>query len=389
MGFRVLFGLGSVCCVVACSNSPPLVSDVPESPARPLLSYRCRDSDAFSTEPTGFGASALAPPLREFGTHVGAALSTQRFADTAYLDTAAFEFNLITPENELKWRDTEPLEGEFYLDAGDNVLKFARDHQMLVKGHTLVWHTELPGWLTSMTGADAVRSALKRHIETLITHYRDTYPGVVMAWDVVNEAIDVQNGQAGLRDTLFLRELGAGYIAEAFTLAHAADPDVRLFYNDYGIEGMNAKANAAFELVKGLVEAGVPIDGVGLQMHTGADDRGPSSAELRTNIQRYAELGLSVHISEMDVNLCALSNSTFAFEAERFRYNRIVGTCLEFPECEAVSVWGVGDRYTWLNSDDFCTDKRYRPAPLLFDEEFARKPAWWGVYDALNGCVYD
>lgn len=390
LGFRVGLGLGCVLSLVGCGDSTPIVDDTSEVAGPALLSYRCRGSDAVSADPASFVEGASPKPLRDFGTKVGAALSTQRFNDDAYLATAAREFNLVTPENEMKWRLTEPLDGEFFLNGGDKVVEFARDNEMLVKGHTLVWHLELPDWFTSLTGADAVRAALKRHIETLVSHYREAYPGVVTAWDVVNEAVDVNEGENGLRDTLLLRELGEGYIAEAFTLARAvAGDDVRLFYNDYGIEGLSPKANRAFDLVKGLVDAGVPIDGVGLQMHTTADNRGPTIDELRQNIQRYVDLGLSVNISEMDVNLCALSNSAFALEAERFRYNRVVGTCLEFPECQAISLWGVTDRYTWLNGVDFCADQPYRPEPLLFDEELQRKPAWWGVYDALNGCVYD
>jgi len=142
-------------------------------------------------------------------------------------------------------------------------------------------------------------------------------------------------------------------------------------------------------MVKKLVEAGAPIDGVGFQMHTTADDRGPTREEFRTNLQRYVDLGLKVNISEMDVNLCLYSNSTFALEQQRFRYNRIVSTCLQFDACESVAVWGVADKQSWLNGFQTCTGAPYQPEPLIFADDYAKKPAFWGIRDALDGCYYD
>ena len=141
-----------------------------------------------------------------------------------------------------------------------------------------------PGW-QALTGADAVREAMTRHIQTVVAHYRDNFPGVVVAYDVVNEAVNImQGGMPGAsvyRDSVFSRELGEGFIAEAFQIARDTDPDALLFYNDFGIEGMNgAKCTGAFNIVSGLVTAGVPIDGIGFQMHTGPTDQGPGAADF-------------------------------------------------------------------------------------------------------------
>lgn len=332
-------------------------------------------------------ASSIA--LREVGPRVGTAISGTRLGDADYEKLVATQFNAATPENEMKWDATEPVQGQFSFSRADAIVEFAVAHDMLVRGHTLVWHSQLPSWVSALSGADVVREAMTAHVRGVMTHFRETYPGVVVLWDVVNEAIDTPMGVAGYRDSIFYRELGEDYVAEAFRAAREADPDALLFYNDYGIEGTSAKANAAFDMVKKLVDAGVPIDGVGFQMHSTADDRGPTKDEFRTNIQRYVDLGLKVNISEMDVNLCRNSNGTFALEQQRFRYNRIVSTCLEFEACQSVTVWGAIDKASWLNGSDVCSGAPYQAKPLLFDDQYQPKPAFWGVYDALNGCYYD
>jgi endo-1,4-beta-xylanase len=236
---------------------------------------------------------------------------------------------------------------------------------------------------------------MTNHIQTIVAHYRDNFPGVVVAWDVVNEAINVTNGPMGMniyRDSVFYRELGEGFIAEAFQIANATDPDVQLFYNDFGVEGMNgAKSTGAFTMVSGLVSAGVPIDGMGFQMHTGPTDQGPGAADFSANLARYRDLGLQLEITEMDVSLCSVGGNVLGLELQRYRYNRIVNACLESGACRSISLWGLGDANSWLN-DNGCTQGMItletQPEPLAFGDTYARKPAWWGIYDALNGCGY-
>jgi len=334
--------------------------------------------------------------LRAADRQVGAAVSAAGLEDPAYAQTVAEQFNQLTPENEMKWESIEPEPGVFDFSRADTIVAFARDNGMHVRGHTLVWHSQLPAWVEALTGADAVREAMTRHIQMVMAHFRDTFPGTVVVWDVVNEAMNVMQGPMGgvpiYRDSVFSRELGEGFIAEAFQIAHDTDPDVLLFYNDFGVEGVNgAKSTGTFDMVSGLVAAGVPIDGIGFQMHTAPTDQGPNSADFAANSARYSALGLQVEITEMDVSLCSTGSNVLGQELQRFRYNSIVSSCFGSPACRSVTLWGITDPSSWLNSNG-CTQGTLvldtKPAPLAFDEAYARKPAWWGIYDALAGCQY-
>ncbi|MEY2936762.1 MAG: Endo,4-beta-xylanase [Pseudomonadota bacterium] len=360
-----------------------------------LLSYDCRQDQSKKSSPPG--AAANQPKaFRDTQHKVGVAVAEWRLAeDPQYGATIAQQFNQLTPENEMKWEAIEPEPGVFDFTRADALVAFAQQNGMTVRGHTLVWHSQLPPWVEALTGADAVRAAMTNHIQTVVAHYRDNFPGVVVAWDVVNEAINVANGPMGMtiyRDSVFYRELGEGFIAEAFQIANATDPDALLFYNDFGVEGMNgAKSAGAFTVVSGLVSAGVPIDGMGFQMHTGPTDQGPGAADFAANLARYRDLGLQLDITEMDVSLCSIGGNVLGLELQRYRYNRIVNACLESGACRSVSLWGLGDANSWLN-DNGCTQGMItletQPEPLAFGATYARKPAWWGIYDALSGCGY-
>jgi GH35 family endo-1,4-beta-xylanase len=183
----------------------------------------------------------------------------------------------------------------------------------------------------------------------------------------------VADDGSGLRDTVFLQKLGPDYIAEAFRLARKADPKALLIYNDYAGEGLGAKSDRIYELVAGLRRSGVPIDGVGLQMHVEAGGY-PSTSELASNIARLAELGLLVNISEMDVRIRSAGGS---LAVQRGRYHDIVGACVAAPRCHAVTFWGFTDKYSWIDGAFGADD------PLLFDETYHAKPAFFGVEDAF------
>jgi endo-1,4-beta-xylanase len=313
---------------------------------------------------------------------VGAALGSYHLDDAAYAAVAASEFNYLTPENEMKWSFTEATPNAFSFAGGDALVAFAEEHQMRVKGHCLVWHSQLPEWVKNLATADEVRQAMTNHIRQVAGHFK----GKVAAWDVVNEAIDDGNDNA-LRDSVFYQQLGETYIDEAFRVARSADPDALLFYNDYSTEGLGGKSDAAYALVKRLVNTGVPIDGVGLQMHISGSGY-PPVAELAANIQRLSELGLLVNISELDVSLCSVSgDQATKFEVQRQRYREVVATCLAASKCHAVTLWGVTDKYSWLNKFAPCTnpDQTGNPWGLPWDDAYAKKPAWAGIVDALRG----
>ena len=391
------------CCLVlvGCGGShEPLPDDLgasdpdgdsaePSAGAEDLLeSVSCR-SDAPPDSPAADPAAESETVLRETGLRIGVALSARRLNQPEYAQTAAREFNYLTPENEMKWDNVEPSPGQFDFAPADTLMRFAEEHDMLVKGHTLIWHRQAPAWVDSLSSEAQVREAMTRHVEEVVEHFRDEFPGRLIAWDVVNEALGSTDGNISFRESVFYRELGEGYIAEAFEIAHRADPEALLFYNDYGIEGLGNKSTATFELVRGLVEDGVPIHGVGFQMHTRVGDRGPSAEAFRENLERYAELGLPVNISELDVSVCDGSGSLESrLVAQRIRYNQLAGACLQSSLCLSITLWGVGDGDSWLNAESPCEDSGIQPSPLAFDDDYDKKPAWWGLLDALRGCYY-
>jgi len=302
------------------------------------------------------------------GKLIGTAIQAGFLGDTQYRAVLDREFNYITAEYQMKWDAIEKSPGVRDFSAGDAIVAYAAGHAARVKGHTLIWHGSVPSWVADLSAAD-LRIAFESHIRAVGQHYR----GRLLAWDVVNEAI-AEDG-SGLRDTVFLQKLGDGYIADAFRLAHEADPEALLFYNDYGGEGLGAKSDRIYELVKGLRAQGVPIDGVGLQMHVFANGR-PSDASISANMARLASLGLLVNISEMDVRINNVAGSMQTrLDVQRAAYHDIVRLCVMEPKCHAVTFWGFTDAHTWIAGD----------APLLYDAQYARKPAYFGVLDALAG----
>jgi endo-1,4-beta-xylanase len=272
----------------------------------------------------------------------------------------------------MKWGQIERQQGERSYGPADEIVAFAGARGIRVKGHALVWHGDSPAWLPGLSSAD-VRAALEDHVRTTVGRYR----GRVAAWDVVNEA--VADDRAGLRDTVYLQKLGPGYIEEAFWLAREADPDALLIYNDYGAEGLNRKSDVVYELVRDLVRRGVPIGGVGLQMHLDAASR-PSTADIARNVRRLAELGLLVNLSEMDVRVARLQgDATARLEEQRRVYHDVIAVCVADPGCDAVTFWGFTDRHSWI-------DQFFGPDdPLLFDESYRAKPAYFGTLAALQG----
>jgi len=328
-----------------------------------------------TAKPCGTTAATLRAAADCTGRLVGAALSTQHLGESAYA-TAAKEFNYVTAENEMKWSSNEPTRGQFSFAVGDEIVTFARNNGMKVKGHALVWHNQLPEWARGLTGVTDVRAAMLAHIKGVVEHYK----GKVQAWDVVNEAVSLDG--TGMRDSPFYRYLGETFIDEAFKAARAADPDAKLYYNDYNCEGLTPKANKVFELVKGMKERNVPFDGVGLQLHYGEPNQAVPTADFAANLQRYIDLDLDVLISEMDVHVCAGLSPT----DQQAIYHDLVAVCVAQPRCVAITFWGINDKYSWLNDeDDLGCAAGKKPLGLLWDDNFKKKPAYTGVLEALLG----
>jgi endo-1,4-beta-xylanase len=323
--------------------------------------------------PAAVEVEALRIAAAAAGRHVGAALQASLLrSEPDYAAAAAHHFDDVTAEYEMKWGQIERQRGVRVYGPADEIVAFAAARGMTVKGHALVWHGDSPAWLEGLSPAE-VREALGEHVAATVGRYR----GRVRAWDVVNEAI--ADDRPGLRDTVYLRKLGPDYVAEAFALAHEADPDALLVYNDYGGEGLNRKSDDVYALVRDLVGRGVPIGGVGLQMHLDAASR-PATADIARNVARLAALGLRVNISEMDVRVARVTGDRAAKLAEQRRvYHDVVAVCLAEPRCDAITFWGFTDRHSWIDAF-FGPDD-----PLLFDDAYGAKPAYQGVLDALRG----
>jgi endo-1,4-beta-xylanase len=324
------------------------------------------------------------PTLRSVAerTHryIGAALSPDYFSEAGYVAVAREQFDSLTPENQMKWESIEPSPNKFTFEDGDSLVQFAEQNHMRVRGHTLVWHSQLAPWVTSLSG-DALHAAMLNHIAGVAGHYK----GRVAAWDVLNEAI--ADGASGeLRaDSPFTR-LGPTFIDDAFRAAHEADPNAVLFYNDYEIERPDSKkTEGAYKLVKRLKDAGVPIGGVGFQMHV--DPRHwPSAEEIRRTFERFAALGVIVEITEMDVPVGAIPGTKDEKRAKQKAIAKdIVAACMSVPQCTGITLWGLTDAHSWLNDPHWGQLRGPLPHdPLAFDEDDHRKPMFYGILEALS-----
>jgi endo-1,4-beta-xylanase len=299
---------------------------------------------------------------------IGAAAFPEGLREAPYAKLLATHFNVLTPENAMKWQPVHPGVNTWHFEPADALVSFAVQHQMNVHGHTLVWHRQLPDYLQKLSG-EKLRQALQDHIRTLVGRYK----GRIYAWDVVNEALD---DEPGLRKNLFLERLGEDYIAEAFRIAHAADPAALLFYNDYGCDALGPKSERQFELLRRLLAAGVPLHGVGLQMHITAR-KGPRPCEVAANVRRLAALGLRVRISEMDVRVSDLPCAPLEIQAAV--YGGILRACARERGFLGITFWGITDKYSWVHKE-FAPDQ-----PLLFDAVYEPKPAFVAVREALLG----
>jgi endo-1,4-beta-xylanase len=202
-----------------------------------------------------------------------------------YAQVLAREFNLVVAENVMKWGALQTARGEYNFAAADLLLSFAQKNRQAVRGHTLVWHQQLPRWMYGSFTSAEMEAILSDHIRTVVGRYR----GQIAYWDVVNEAI---GDDARLRSTPF--DVLPGYLEKAFRLARAADPSAKLFYNDYGAEGLGAKSGAIYALLKDLKAKGAPVDGVGFQVHVDSSFS-PRQVRMAENLERFAQLGLEIH----------------------------------------------------------------------------------------------
>ncbi len=309
-----------------------------------------------------FLTAMLAPPgaptLREradqAGVLVEAAVRPSLFSEISYSATLAREFNMVEPEDGMKWSVVRRDQG-FDFRQGNEVVKFARAHGMKVRGHCLVWDHDNPRWLTDGSFTpDQLNALLRDHITVVMKHYA----GDVFAWDVVNEALH-EKGDA--KDSPWYNKPGIGmcgqgtaYGEQSFRWAHEAEPHALLFYNEAEAEGMNRKSDAVYAMVRDFKSRAVPIDGVGLQMH----------------------------ITELDVSLPVKPGTRAGrqdLELQADVYHRVLEACLAHRGCTAVQMWGFTDKWSWIGSHGHGT----RGAAPIFDRFYRPKPAYESILAAL------
>lgn len=301
------------------------------------------------------------------GTEFPSGFTTMSDSST-FLSTATPEFNLVTAENAMKWDATEPSQNSFNFSEGDKLVNWAQNNNYTVHGHALVWHNQTPNWVQNLS-ASAMQSAMNNHIDKVLAHYK----GKVPMWDVVNEAFE-DNGT--YRNSFWYRTLGKSFIENAFIRARAADPSVKLIYNDYNLEYTGNKSNAAYNMLKDFKSRNIPVDGIGFQMHLDIQ-YSIDYNDFAKNLQRFADLGLEIYITEMDVRVS--SNPTSAeLQTQASYYKNIIEKCMAQPAVKAIQVWGFTDKYSWVPNTF-----PGRGAALLFDSNYNPKASYYAMQAAL------
>ncbi|MDF4223031.1 endo-1,4-beta-xylanase [Maribacter sp. M208] len=329
---------------------------------------------------------------------IGAAVNDQLIfeEDSLGAKLAKEEFNTITPENSMKWMYMEPQQGVFEFETADRYIDFSTKNNIAFIGHNLVWHSQLAEWVKKITSKEELNASLKNHVQTIAARYT----GKIHGWDVVNEAL---NEDGTLRNSLFLEKLGPDYLVNSFKWAEEADPKAELYYNDYNMTRKEKRAGA-IELVKMLQKNGARVDGIGMQAHWGLTD--PTLEEIETSILAYADLGIQVMITEFDITVLpnpwdlegAEVSQNFEGSEEMNPYTKklpdSVSTLLakrykdifsifkkHSDKISRVTFWGINDGVSWLNNWPIENRTNY---PLLFDREYNKKPAYYGVLEVAT-----
>jgi endo-1,4-beta-xylanase len=343
----------------------------------------------------GASSSALPDSLRALAAKVrllvGTAIVPFDLDNPDYSQIAADQFSSVTAENEMKWQVVEPTQGVLDFSGGDRLVQFAQANGQLVRGYTLVWHNQLPTWLTTgvangTISNDQLRSLLQQHITAEVTHFK----GQIWQWDVANEFFADASGSAladGINGNNFwVQHLGEGVVADAFRWARAADQHALLFYSDYNIageDGTNAKSDAVFAWVQQMRAAGVPIDGIADEGHLDTQFGFPT--QMQQDLQRLADVGLNVAITQADVRTFVTDPTTqqptdrLAVSAHAHYYDQMLKACLAVRSCISFTVWGFGDADSWIPG--FFRGEGYA---TIYDVNLQPKPAFTDLQQDLQ-----
>ncbi|KAI0629545.1 endo-1,4-beta xylanase [Trametes polyzona] len=304
--------------------------------------------------------------------YLGTATNSDQWNDTKYFNILKnnAEFGQVTPANVMKWFATEPEEGVFTFQDADIIADFTKKTGKLLRGHNCVWYNQLPDWLSGGTfSAPDLAFIVSRHCFNLVSHYK----GHVCIWDVINEAF---NDDGTYRSDIFFNTLNTSYIPLALYAARAADPQAKLYINDFNIEGIGAKSTALKNLIKALKADGVPIDGVGLQSHFEVGGVPPT---LQQNIEEFVALGVEVAITELDIRFTALPPTAAGVAQQQKDYETVVAACNAVERCVGVTVWDFTDKYSWIpgtfpGQGDACP----------WTDTYEKKPAYQGIIDGFK-----
>ena len=316
---------------------------------------------------------------------VGAAFSPSQLDSEPHVTLMTRHFNSLTPENTMKPGPIQPSEGNFAWAGADRLVAFAKANNMAIHGHTLVWHQQAAEWMfkdaagNKMTATpenkELLLKRLEEHIRAVVGRYKDD----VNVWDVVNEVIDANRPDC-MRRSIWYEITGMDYIVTAFRVAREVDPDATLILNDYN-EYQAKKRECIYTVVRDLQAQGVPIDGIGMQMHINIQV--PSIDSIEAAIERFAELG-EVHITELDMSVYTNDTTSYAVIPDElllqqgYRYRDIFEVLKRHADViGSVTFWGLADDNTWLKT----FPKTRLNLPLLFDEQLQAKYAYWGVVD--------
>lgn len=347
------------------------------------LAPSCSDKDSGAKPDDDNNNQQPGPQLlKEKATFgIGAAVKTSHLQENAYAQTVAKHFSQLTAEWEMKMELIWSSSAGYNWGPADQIVDFAQNNGLDVHGHTLVWYKSYPGWFKN-AGYDS--TAFENRVRDYIKATVGRYKGKVISWDVANE---IFNDNGTLRSTdcpvYATFEDPIGFYGRCFQYAHEADPDAKLFYNDYSVVLAAGKRNAIKNMVTRFKNAGIPIHGIGDQFHYRVTT---DKQAIRNGLNDMASTGLLVHLSELDIIVNVQQSESYVFNATEQKkqadtYRFIVESYESLPDQQkfAITTWGVTDKYTWLT--DYWHAKEY---PLLFDNHYQEKEAYYGFLAGLK-----
>jgi endo-1,4-beta-xylanase len=312
--------------------------------------------------------------------YIGTAVGPSQLEIPACIQLLEKHFSSITAENAMKPEEIQPLEGIFDFKDADKIVDFAEDNGIAMRGHVLIWHSQISDWFFSEDGEEASKEKLKERMKTHITEVMQHYKGQIYAWDVVNEPVDPDEPD-GLRKNEWFNIMGEEYIELAFQYAREADPEAKLFLNEFDTTNPN-KRQAIIDLVKKLQDKGVPIDGIGMQMHISLEQ--PTLENFERTLEEFSQLGLEIHITELDITIYENRTESYSTASDEIlneqghRVKDLFAIIDKYKEhVTSVTFWGLTDDQSWLRS--YFVQRNDWPLP--FDEEYKAKPFYWGMVD--------